>query len=116
VKKSPAKKKNESQASEKKPKVKKMEEATTSKYFNDVKEEPQDPDENVQKIKMLKKVKKESKPLQQQTIKTEPIIEVCIAITSYFFFVFLTGKFSGPANYAEDYQEQGCEKMIADHS
>jgi hypothetical protein len=62
VKKSPAKKKGDSQPQERKPKVIKseQEQPESSKYFQ-VKEEPVDPDENLEKIKRLKKVKKEIK-------------------------------------------------------
>ncbi|XP_059481417.1 endonuclease III-like protein 1 [Neocloeon triangulifer] len=66
VKKSPVKKKGESQNSEAKPKVKKIGEATTSKYFANIKTEPVEGDieENLKKIKKLKKV-----------VKQEPVLE-----------------------------------------
>jgi hypothetical protein len=78
VKKSPSKKspvktkkEDESNPVEKKPKVEKVDDKITSKYFKDVKMEPLEQSESLQKIQKMKTAKKE-----KVVIKKEPIDDV----------------------------------------
>lgn len=68
TKKSPVKTKKEaeSNSAEKKPKVETVNDINTSKYFKDVKTEPQEQSESLQKIQKMKTVKKKI------VIKKEP--------------------------------------------
>lgn len=72
AKKSPVKTKKEVESSvvEKKPKVEKVADKSTSKYFNDVIKEPEEQSENLQMIQKMKTAKKKI------VVKKEPDNEV----------------------------------------
>jgi hypothetical protein len=72
-KKSPGKNKKEDESNyvDKKPKMETVDDKSTSKYFKDVKTEPQKESESLQKIQKMKEPKK------KVTIKKEPNTDVC---------------------------------------